>query len=93
MGFWLITHYHNRFSPPAQLPQGLSCSKRHRVSLRPLHPTRHNQGCAPCIAKNLKLREIPNCFFSLVEGASQRSGDSFQDFTRCVTQAAFGKTE
>lgn len=92
MGFWLITHYHNRFSPPAQLPQGLSCAKRHRA-LRSLHPTRHDQGCAPCISKNLKLWEIPNCFFSLVEGASQRSGDSFQDFARCVTQAAFGKTE
>ena len=92
MGFWLITHYHNRFSPPAQLPQGLSCAKRHSA-LRSLHPTRHDQGCAPCIAKNLKLREIPNCFFFLVEGASQRSGDSFQDIARCVTQAAFGKTE
>ncbi len=92
MGFWLITHYHNRFSPPAQLPQGLSCAKRHRA-LRSLRLGRHDQGCAPCISKNLKLWEIPNCFFSLVEGASQRSGDSFQDFARCVTQAAFGKTE
>ena len=45
------------------------------------------------LMNNLRLREIPNCFFSLVEGASQRSGDSFQDFARCVTQAAFGKTE
>ena len=93
MGFWLITHYHNRFFPPAQLPQGLSCAKRHRA-LRSLRPGRHDQGRTPCcIAKDLKLREIPNCFFSLVEGASQRSGDSFQDFARCVTQAAFGKTE
>ena len=92
MGFWLITHYHNRFSPSAQLPQERFCAKRHRA-LRSLRPGRHDQGCAPCISKNLKLREIPNCFFSLVEGASQRSGDSFQDFARCVTQAAFGKTE
>lgn len=38
----------------------------------PLHPTRHNKGCAPCIAKNLKLQEIPNCFFQKVEGNETR---------------------
>ncbi len=29
----------------------------------PLHPAKHDKGCAPCIQKNLKLHEIPNCFF------------------------------
>mgnify|MGYP001310715960 CR=1 FL=1 len=33
----------------------------------PLHPTNHDKGCAPCIKKNLKLGEIPNCFFQKVE--------------------------
>ena len=27
----------------------------------PLHPTKHDRGCAPCIAKNLKLREGIPC--------------------------------
>ena len=48
----------------------------------PLHPTRHTQGCAPCIQKNLRLKEIPNCFFSLVDGSQNRTGDSYADFAR-----------
>lgn len=50
----------------------------------PLHPTKHEKGCAPCISKNLKQREIPSCFYNLVEGADQRSGDSFEDFAKLV---------
>ncbi len=50
----------------------------------PLHPTRHDMGCAPCISKNLSLNEIPNCFFSKVRGAETRSGDTFQDFAEAV---------
>ena len=50
----------------------------------PLHPTRHDKGCAPCIAKNLRLKEIPSCFFNLVENAPTRPGDSFCDFARLV---------
>lgn len=50
----------------------------------PLHPSRYGAGCTPCIAKNLRLGEIPNCFFNLVEGASLRSGDGFEDFARLV---------
>ena len=50
----------------------------------PLHPARHGKGCAPCIAKNLRLGEIPNCFFNLVEGAEHHTGDSFEDFARLV---------
>ena len=59
----------------------------------PLHPTKHDKGCAPCIAKNLKLREIPSCFFALVEGAASRSGDRFEDFAALVEQAASGKAK
>ncbi|CAK7004240.1 MAG: hypothetical protein DESF_00155 [Desulfovibrio sp.] len=50
----------------------------------PLHPTRHDKGCAPCIQKNLRLKEIPNCFFNLLEGAASREGDSFEHFARQV---------
>ena len=53
----------------------------------PLHPTRHDKGCAPCVAKNLRLREIPNCFFQLVPESSGRAGDSFADFARLVLAA------
>ena len=48
----------------------------------PIHPTKHDSGCTPCIRKNLKLQEIPNCFFNLVAGSKERSGDSFEDFAR-----------
>ena len=50
----------------------------------PLHPTKHEKGCAPCIGKNLRLHEIPNCFFNLIENAELRSGDSFEDFAKLV---------
>ena len=50
----------------------------------PLHPTKHDKGCAPCIAKNLKLNEVPNCFFDKVEGSEQRKGDTFADFAYIV---------
>ena len=50
----------------------------------PLHPTRHNKGCSPCISKNLRLKELPNCFFQLIEKAETRTGDSFEDFAKLV---------
>ncbi len=50
----------------------------------PLHPTKHDKGCSPCISKNLKLKEIPNCFFEQVHGSGERKGDSFEDFANCV---------
>lgn len=50
----------------------------------PLHPTKHDKGCAPCIAKNLKLGEIPNCFFHKVKGAERRGGDTFRDFAEIL---------
>lgn len=52
----------------------------------PVHPTKHDKGCTPCIAKNLKLHEIPNCFFNLVENSDLRTGDSFEDFAKTVLQ-------
>ncbi len=50
----------------------------------PLHPARHDKGCAPCISKNLKTKEIPNCFFDLLPGSETRSGDSLEDFAEQV---------
>ena len=50
----------------------------------PLHPTRHDKGCALCIAKNLKLNEMPNCFFAKVAGSDKRMGDTFADFADAV---------
>ena len=32
----------------------------------PLNPHNHSKGCDPCIKKNLNAREIPSCFFRLV---------------------------
>lgn len=50
----------------------------------PLHPSKHNMGCAPCIRKNLLLKELPNCFFDQVEHSDARTGDTFADFARLV---------
>lgn len=52
----------------------------------PLHPTKHDKGCAPCISKNLQLKEIPNCFFNLIENAERRTGDTFEDFSKLIFQ-------
>lgn len=52
-----------------------------------LHPTKHDKGCTPCISKNLGLKEIPNCFFNLVEGAESREGDFFEDFAKLVLES------
>lgn len=49
-----------------------------------LHPTKHDNSCTPCISKNLKTKEMPSCFFNLIEGAASRKGDSFEDFAKLV---------
>ena len=46
----------------------------------PLHPTRHEKGCAPCIAKNLRQNEIPSCFFNKLGREKKTSAYSFEDF-------------
>ena len=52
----------------------------------PLHPTNHDKGCSLCIAKNLKLREIPSCFFNVADPDMKRKGYSFEDFAEVVKQ-------
>ena len=49
-----------------------------------MHPVNHNQGCAPCIEKNLRSREIPSCFFHLVGPAEGQTGFFFEDFAKAV---------
>lgn len=50
----------------------------------PLNPANHDKGCSPCIRKNLKLREIPSCFFNLADGAEDMESYFFEDFARLV---------
>ena len=61
------------------------CTCRNRGC--PLHPTRHAQGCTPCIAKNLRLGEIPNCFFQLLENSVERTGDTLEDFAALMEKS------
>ena len=47
------------------------------------HPYNHTEGCDPCIEKNLKLGEVPACFWynvSNVKGETQWSADHFATF-------------
>lgn len=53
-----------------------------------LHPTQHDKGCAPCVSKNLGSREMPSCFFNLLDGSELRSGDSFKDFAEMVLKSS-----
>ena len=52
----------------------------------PFHPTRHESGCSPCIAKNLRQGEIPDCFFNAVDPENRRQGVTFADFAGCVAE-------
>ena len=49
----------------------------------PMHPSNHEKGCSPCIAKNLKKREIPSCFFNMVD-SEKRESYFFEDFADAV---------
>ncbi|MDE6276103.1 MAG: hypothetical protein K2M75_06165 [Clostridia bacterium] len=47
----------------------------------PLNPANHDKGCSLCIAKCLKLREIPSCFFNLADPEmKKRQSYTFEDF-------------
>ena len=53
----------------------------------PMHPSNHDRGCAPCIAKNLSLREIPSCFFHMAAPDAKPEAYSFEDFAKAVLEA------
>lgn len=67
--------FHGQYEPVLPLHQ-----------LRVPHPTKHDKGCALCMAKNHRLREIPNGFFNMVDGADKRTGDHFEDFAKFVLE-------
>ena len=50
----------------------------------PLHPTNHDRGCAPCVAKNLQQREIPSCFFNKLNTGEKQMSFFFEDFAKAV---------
>ena len=50
----------------------------------PMHPSNHGKGCAPCVAKNLSLGEIPSCFFNRADPDGERSSFFFEDFAEAV---------
>ena len=51
----------------------------------PLNPVNHDKGCSLCVAKCLKLREIPSCFFNLADPEMKdREGYTFEDFAKLV---------
>ncbi|MCD7777601.1 MAG: DUF6485 family protein [Clostridiales bacterium] len=54
----------------------------------PFHPVNHDLGCDLCIQKNLKLGEIPSCFFNKVGSAAEASGYSYRDFAEMVLKQA-----
>ncbi|MCM1237179.1 MAG: DUF6485 family protein [Ruminococcus flavefaciens] len=50
----------------------------------PLHPTNHDKGCSLCIAKNIKNKEIPSCFFNVIGSYPSKDGYSFEAFANAV---------
>ena len=51
----------------------------------PFHPTNHDKGCTPCIAKNLSENEIPSCFFRKANADMPRESYGFKDFAKAVS--------
>lgn len=54
----------------------------------PFHPTNHNKGCSLCIAKNLKEKEIPGCFFNDIDCEKPTAEWHYRDFAALVEKAA-----
>ncbi len=53
----------------------------------PFHPSNHDKGCTPCIAKNLREREIPSCFFRSVGTEKPTPGWHYEDFAALIRAA------
>lgn len=56
----------------------------------PMHPMNHDNGCTPCIAKNLKQREIPSCFFNAIDSDKEHDTFYFEDFAEAVMRKKQG---
>ena len=52
----------------------------------PCHPSRHDQGCTPCVRKNQRQGEIPSCFFKLVEDRQKPDAYFFENFADWVKE-------
>ena len=52
----------------------------------PCHPSNHDKGCTLCIAKNLKAREIPSCFFHAAGGEKPTENWFFEDFAALIAK-------
>lgn len=53
----------------------------------PCHPSNHDSGCAPCVAKNLAEKDIPVCFFRKLRPDMDRKQDySFEGFVKFVQE-------
>ncbi|MDE7158066.1 MAG: hypothetical protein K2N74_00665 [Clostridiales bacterium] len=50
----------------------------------PLHPTKHDKGCTPCIAANLKTKDLPRCFFYRLGITGEITDTSFRAFAEIV---------
>ena len=52
----------------------------------PFNPVNHDQGCKPCIAKNLKAGETPSCFFNKLDPEKKEDRGEYlhKDFARIV---------
>ena len=45
-----------------------------------LHPINHDMGGTLCIEKNLRMDEMPNCFFDKIDPEHNRKGTSTRDY-------------
>ena len=59
----------------------------------PFHPSNHDKGCTPCIAKNLREQEIPSCFFKAIDTPKPTAGWRFENFAALVEAAAEKHTD
>ena len=53
----------------------------------PFNPVNHEQGCTPCIAKNLREGEIPSCFFKAIDFPKPTKDWHYEDFAYLVEAA------
>lgn len=42
----------------------------------PLNPANHDQGCTPCMKKNLLAGEVPSCLWNLVSSREERQREN-----------------
>ncbi|MCM1297186.1 MAG: DUF6485 family protein [Muribaculaceae bacterium] len=68
---------------------GNFCTCRDRKC--PLHPANHDKGCSPCMAKNIRKREVPSCLFDAAGNYPSKDGYSFEAFARGVLCGGTGK--